>query len=368
MKNSLSIIKIFLITFLIFILLDFLTGKYIYNKFVRSDFIDVDTSFGERDDIYDHKFKKNNNSVVGWGKFKYNLCTDSNGFRNSCKNQFSSLKEFDLAFLGDSFTEPVGMNFENSFVGIISSQMKEKRIANLAASSYSPSIHFAKMNFLLSKGYKFKEIIVFIDLSDIVDDAVCYKLNKHIIERRNSYSDCFKQNLNLQDKISDLFKERLRLSYEIYRLTKATLINNNLINYKVPDRIVNHPRSNWTHNYKKENYNNFSYVESTNILLSNMEKLSKLLKDNKIDLSIAIYPWPGTLKYDSEDNKQVEIWKDFCTSRCKKFYNFMKPFYNLLKYDEFTNVYRKIYIENDQHFNEEGHKIIAENFLKLYKD
>ena len=93
-----------------------------------------------------------------------------------------------------------------------------------------------------------------------------------------------------------------------------------------------------------------------------------MLKDNKIDLSIAVYPWPGTLKYDSEDNKQVEIWENFCISRCKKFYNFMKPFYNLLKYDEFANVYRKIYIENDQHFNQVGHKIIAENFLKLYKD
>ena len=43
-----------------------------------------------------------------------------------------------------------------------------------------------------------------------------------------------------------------------------------------------------------------------------MEKLSKLLKDNKIDLSLAVYPWPGTLKYDSENNKQVEIWQNFC--------------------------------------------------------
>jgi len=368
MNNKFSIIKIFTITFLLFILIDFLAGKYIYNKFVRSDFIDVDISFGERDNIYDHKFKKNNNSIAGWGKFRYNICTDSNGFRNSCKNQFSSLKEFDIAFIGDSFTEPVGINFENSFVGIISSHMKKKRIANLAVTSYSPSIHFAKINFLLSSGYKFKEIITFIDLSDIVDDTVCYKLNKNIVERRNTYSDCRKQNLNLQDKISDFIKEKLSLSYEFYRLAKVKLISNNLISYKVPNRVVNHPRSDWTHNYKKENYNNFSYEESTGILLSNMKKLSKLLKDNKIDLSIAVYPWPGTLKYDSADNKQVEIWKDFCISRCKKFYNFMEPFYNLLKYDEFANVYRKIYIEGDQHFNEEGHRIIAENFLKLYKD
>ena len=67
-------------------------------------------------------------------------------------------------------------------------------------------------------------------------------------------------------------------------------------------------------------------------------------------------------------NKQVEIWQNFCILHCKKFYNFMKPFYNLLKNDDFTNVYRKVYIENDQHFNEEGNKIIAENFLKLYKE
>ena len=39
-----------------------------------------------------------------------------------------------------------------------------------------------------------------------------------------------------------------------------------------------------------------------------------------------------------QDNKQVEIWKNFCISRCKKFYNFMKPFYYILKYDEFTNL------------------------------
>ena len=53
MKNNLSIIKIFAITFLVFILLDFLAGKYIYNKFIRSNFIDVDTSFAEKDNIYE---------------------------------------------------------------------------------------------------------------------------------------------------------------------------------------------------------------------------------------------------------------------------------------------------------------------------
>ena len=62
------------------------------------------------------------------------------------------------------------------------------------------------------------------------------------------------------------------------------------------------------------------YEESIDILLFNMEKLSILLRDNKIDLSVAVYPWPGTLKHDTQDNKQTEIWKNFCITNCKKFY------------------------------------------------
>ena len=46
---------------------------------------------------------------------------------------------------------------------------------------------------------------------------------------------------------------------------------------------------------------------------------------------------------------------------------FMKPFFALLEKDEYSEVYKKVYIKNDIHFNEAGNKIIARNFLKLYK-
>ena len=41
-----------------------------------------------------------------------------------------------------------------------------------------------------------------------------------------------------------------------------------------------------------------------------MNKLERLLK-NKIELSVAVYPWPGTLKNDIEENKHLKIWKNF---------------------------------------------------------
>ena len=99
-----------------------------------------------------------------------------------------------------------------------------------------------------------------------------------------------------------------------------------------------------------------------------MEKLSNLLKKNNIDLSVAIYPLPGTLKYDVENNKHAQLWNNFCSAKCKKFYDFMPTFFNMQNKEGFSSLYKKIYIRDDVHFNEEGNRIIAESFLKLYSN
>ena len=82
----------------------------------------------------------------------------------------SNSKEFDIAFIGDSFTEGVGVNYEETFVGRITSQFNDLNIANLGVVSYSPSIYFTKLKYLLDNGYKFKRVIIYFDISDIYDD------------------------------------------------------------------------------------------------------------------------------------------------------------------------------------------------------
>ena len=41
-----------------------------------------------------------------------------------------------------------------------------------------------------------KKVIVFIDLSDIQDDSVCYELDNHTVKRRNNNFDCFLKKKN----------------------------------------------------------------------------------------------------------------------------------------------------------------------------
>ena len=368
MRKYFSITKIILITVLLFFSLDLILGKYVYKKFIRKNFLDVDTSFAIQDQVYDHAFSPSYKGLAGWGNIRVQYCTDANGFRSSCKSQFDDTKEFDIGFIGDSFTEAVGIDFEKSFVGIISSNLPSKKIANLAVSSYSTSIYYAKINHLLKNNYKFKEIIVFVDIGDIVDDTVCYKLDREIVVRRKEFEGCFSPIFTAKEKINKFFKSQFRLSYELYSQVKIRLIKNQLLSYSVTDNQINNRRSDWLHNYKPENYNNYSYDEAKDILIFNMEKLAKLLRKNNTNLSVAVYPWPGTLKYNIENNDYLNMWQKFCSSNCKNFYNFLNPFYSLLEKEDFPNVIKKVYIQNDTHFSEEGNKIIADSFLKLYND
>ena len=73
--------------------------------------------------------------------------------------------------MGDSFIEGSGLNYENTFSGLLQSYLgKDYEVLNSAVASYSPSIYYAKANHFLSQGYEFDQALVFLDISDIYDE------------------------------------------------------------------------------------------------------------------------------------------------------------------------------------------------------
>ncbi len=365
MAKTINFLKILTITIIFFLVFDVTIGKYIYKKFVRDQLLDINIGFSKFNEVYDHTFPKNFNAIGGWGKLRYRLCTDDNGFKTSCNNNQKKQKNFDIAFIGDSFTEGLGYDYEKTFVGIIDNELKNKKVANLAMGSYSPSIYYAKINHLIAEGYKFKEVIVFIDISDFVDDILCYKLNKkNKIERKITSNTCLNNFNDKQNKFLNYFERNFNFTYMIIKsiddmtlrkIDKGRNINN-----------WNHSRSEWTYNYNKKIHNNLEFDEAISISKKHMTNLYDLLKKNSIDLSIAVYPWPGTLKYGELDNPQVITWKNFCNNKCKKFFNFMPFFFAEVDKDNFEKIYLDYYIKNDVHFNIKGNRFIAEKFLDQY--
>lgn len=202
-KPTFNFFKIVLITLLIFFSLDLIFGKFIYKKFIRKNFIDTYQEIYLKND-YDHTLKKDLNVI--YGNIRYKLCTDQNGFRTFCYNKDNKNKSYDIALIGDSFTEGVGLSYENSYAGIITKKIGLNKVANLAVSSYSPSIYYLKLKDLISQNYKFKEVIIFVDHSDLVDETLCYKFTGDKIIRRKNYKSCINAGvINIDEKVKGFF-------------------------------------------------------------------------------------------------------------------------------------------------------------------
>ena len=157
------------------------------------------------------------------------------------------------------------------------------------------------------------------------------------------------------------FSENFYLSKEVLKYFKISNLN-----FK-PDHIINNLRSSWTYDYDEDRLK-YSYEEISEIMLDNMSNLYFLLNKNNISLSIAVYPWPGTLYNDQSNNLHLNLWKRFCENKCKNFYDFMTPFFELKENNFFKEVYKKYYFKNDFHFNFQGNKKIAEFFYKIINE
>jgi hypothetical protein len=123
-------------------------------------------------DIYHHSLLPSFDGVGYWGSIRYRECTDGNGFKSDCKNILTSQTSFDVAFIGDSFTEAVGMSYEDSFVGMFADTYPSINVANLGVSSYAPTVYRTKLQDFVERGYRFNHVIVFIDISDIQDESI----------------------------------------------------------------------------------------------------------------------------------------------------------------------------------------------------
>ena len=97
--------------------------------------------------IYGHGLVPNFDGEEVWGNDKSHVVTNSFGFKDASMRQvpLQSTKTRVL-FLGDSFTEGLGMPYEQTFVGLFAAAFPQLDILNAAAASYAPTIYLRKRN------------------------------------------------------------------------------------------------------------------------------------------------------------------------------------------------------------------------------
>ncbi len=254
LRVSITIVFLSLIFFLFF---DFLFGKLLLEK---TNLLTNNQIFQEKrirvvHPIYHHTLASNINFKSKWGQDEFFLCTNANGFRVDCKNQKNENQIYDIAIIGDSFVEGLGINYEKTLSGILEKELN-KKIINLGVSSYSTSIYLEKIKFHLDRGLKFHHLILFPDISDLHDETNLYiNSNGRILDKKldkrleyftklyfplSNNSIFLLRNLSsnkIDQSISNKIVRSNNPSYSLYHNTKVEWVlnqSNNLNNYDLP--------------------------------------------------------------------------------------------------------------------------------------
>ncbi len=354
-KETLFVVVFSLVLLL---LVDYFFGyKILHNAPIRTR-NNAERGLGIIHPIYHHTLAANYNGLTSFDQqSEYPFCTNDGGFKSDCNNVING-KDFDIAFLGDSFTEGIGLPYEKTFVGLIAAQLPEKKIANLAVASYAPSVYYTKLLTLLNNGYHFKEVVVYIDISDIQDEV-----NYAIIDGK------------VVDTLKNTTKQQTfpLINFGLKGFRSRFLLDTNLgphvAGLDLSDEVYQKEfrRSAWTINPSDEGFGEMGLQASIDKSVALLEKIHALCKKNNIKLSVGVYPWPGQILYDTEESKQVKIWRDFCAGKCTNFYNSFPTFFKLVEGTSKKEVIGHYYLNGDMHFNEAGNKVIATDFLKIYQ-
>jgi len=350
-------------TLLLFLFIDLFLGKKISTYITISSDENIYRIANEN---YHHGFKRDfQTNKAHWGNKFYQFCSDKRGFKFNCKNQEEI--NYDYAFMGDSFTEGIGLKFEETFVGLFKENSR-LNVVNLGVASYSPWIYEKKINYLLSnKIIKFEKLVVAIDLTDLEDDWNHSQKEKALLQpqKEKALLQPLEKSVELNIVSKTILKSKiylksnLLLSHYLIKQIWWAGLRNFFPNYVDVYIRYDNPAHAWAYKNQSE-----KKVE-IDFMINNMKKLSNLLKTKNIPLIVVIYPHPASILYDSTDSNYKQIWKKFCETECLYF---IDGFSELVeKKNEANTIIDELYIKGDVHFNFEGNKYLFEKINNVLK-
>ncbi len=296
-----------------------------------------------------------------WGPGTYPYRTNSLGFRDRAPLRVPLVPAGRrIVFMGDSFTEGVGVPYEKTFVGIVDGALGREgvEVLNAAVSLYSPTLYYRKTRFLLEDvGLRFDELVVFIDVSDIQDE-VAFSLD----EAGNVALDPVRRRLEE--------RENARYSSALWRLhgVKRFLDAHTLLLGRLFDALdaaftsERHRGGAWTLDAKVfDEYGREGLAHAR----ARMDALHALLLARGIRLTIAVYPWTDQILAGDRDSRQVHVWREWAA---EKRVGFVDCFPDFLAAGPARDVVKRFFIPGDIHWNDAGHRLVADRFLKEWTE
>jgi len=368
--------------FFFFLILDFTNTKFIH--------IGIGPKIiGIPHKVFHHHGLPNESAIQGGGIHpSAKIYTNSLGFKDFTNREIDLKNKNRIVFIGDSFTEGVLLEFKFTVPGLAYDYFANKgiEVLNAAVSSYSPSIYYNKIKFFIEQGLEFSHLVVFIDISDVEDEAIYYETEEETLYVKSAYKKeaVLTKKIILKDEIKKFLKDNFLISYKLIIFIYGKFIDIfygrpvvviGVENYFLPpstttyefiEEIVSkkYKRDKWTIDVDIREKYNLGIQRSTKY----MTLLKDLLDKNNIKLTIVVYPWFTQIYHQDLNSIQVKIWKEFSEKNNNQFINLFPAFIN--EENKNLNIYERIlldFIPYDFHWNQNGSKKVFENFIKNFK-
>ncbi len=348
------------ISFVVFLMMSiFLVDLIAAILFIPYDY----NSFRCPNPFFHHGLLPDQKAINKWGDKEFEIYTNDLGFKDhECRSVQLQSNKRRILFMGDSFTEGVGMSWEESFVGILNKNIPEVEMLNAGVVSYSPKLHYLKLKYLTENvSIKFNEVFVFVDNSDIMDEI--------------TYADFIPYDNNWLKKagykLKNYFFNHSYIYYSISDFINKNRRNNIAESWNpfsgksIADESAMHDDDflaatmDWS--YKKENYEKWG-KKGLKLATQNMDKLLELCRANQIIINLVIYPWPNMIQRNDLNNIQVRFWEDYSRNNNIRLVNLYPAFITAYNSDQTISKY---FIPGDVHWNEEGNRYVAELLKKF---
>jgi hypothetical protein len=246
----------------------------------------------------------------------------------------------------------MGVQYDATFSGIISAGLKNRgvEVLNAGVASYSPIIYLRKMEHLIDLGFTLDHLIVFIDMSDIRNEIKDYRFdeNRSVVDRTPYGMGVVVRNWLSRNTI---FYSRLRLLIHELKLKP----NEGL--------IANRPEATWAVN--EDLFEEWGR-QGLELASENMNRLHDLSIENDFSLTIAVYPWPENVWHRDLNSRQVKFWSEWANKRDVHLINYFPNF--ITDDGEREDIIRAYFIHGDVHWNQAGHRVIAQELLPYIQE
>lgn len=319
------------------------------------------------DEYFHHGIKPNSSGTDTYGAYSAPYFSNSLGLRDGKIREVSARKNgARILFIGDSFTESGFLPWEETFVGRLAVNLEPRgiEVLNAGVASYCPTLIRIKLRRLIQdQGLEVDRVIVFLDISDVADELFYeegpdgkaksirygpFRAQAERLAKIDAVCDWMELNVEKKFALIGAILRNLRLQWRRHGDRDGVTAFD-----KIPEWKYGWP------DYQGE----FQPLVEKGLTKAKQEMtgVAEFLKSHGIRLTLAIYPWPAQVRAGTKPSRAEKEWSAWARENGAEFLSLFPLFVNEHPAEEVIGVY---YIRNDGHWNEKGHKLVAEELLR----